>query len=273
MLALLLALAGPPAAQPPEVARPPRHRSGSISNDDYPAAALGAGEQGTSSLEIRVSPSGTVLGCSVSESSGSAVLDATSCSLVRQRFKYLPGEDASGNQVEATVRQRVRWVLPKDQFADGSVPLGPLAAAEFRFAFSADSLGVRCAIETIGEFGPSVPENPCPDGSRVTMAELERDNAAIMSITTLAPTGEPAAPRRPIRGTLMSRATINFSVDARGRLASCRESTPTGPTPMPITGFCQAMDNGRPLFLADPAGRARSARFTVEVYRLGAPEA
>lgn len=95
-------------------ARPAQLRSGSISDADYPAAALRARAQGTVTVQYRVSAEGVVHGCAVVGSSGDATLDSTTCSLIERRFRFSPARDSGGNPTPETRTQRVRWSLPVD---------------------------------------------------------------------------------------------------------------------------------------------------------------
>ena len=102
----------PPPPAPRQAARPPVHRSGTITNDDYPAAAIRAEAQGTTSIRLAVGANGRVTSCTVSRSSGNASLDNTACSLAERRFRFTPAEDENGNAVAGTVTRSIRWELP-----------------------------------------------------------------------------------------------------------------------------------------------------------------
>lgn len=85
----------------------PQWRSGAITRRDYPKAANG--DQGVVEARLTVSATGSVTGCSVTRSSGNAVLDATTCRLIRQRFRFTPARDARGNAVPDEKGWRQRW--------------------------------------------------------------------------------------------------------------------------------------------------------------------
>ena len=103
----------PPPPPPPRAqARPAQLRSGSISNDDYPASALRAEASGTTVARYTIGPDGRVTSCSVSSSSGNASLDSTTCSLIQRRFRFRPAIGADGNPTSETKTQRVVWRLP-----------------------------------------------------------------------------------------------------------------------------------------------------------------
>ena len=128
-------VAAPPAPPAPQVseelrayletrgARPARLRYGSIVFEDYPAAAIRAREQGTVAIRYVVGPEGRVTSCEIAESSGSAVLDATTCALAQRRFRFYPAQDEAGTPTSETRTQRVRYSLPED------VPPAPASAA------------------------------------------------------------------------------------------------------------------------------------------------
>jgi protein TonB len=115
--------AGPPPQPPPQPTppQPPRVaarraelRSGSISNDDYPASALRAEAQGTTVARYTIGPDGRVTACSVAASSGNGALDATTCQLIQRRFRFRPAIGSDGNPTSETKTQRVVWRLPSD---------------------------------------------------------------------------------------------------------------------------------------------------------------
>ena len=85
----------------------PKLRSGSIVPRDYPRAAAGA--QGVVQTQLTVGASGVVTGCRVTRSSGNAVLDATTCRLIRERFRFTPARDAQGNAVPDVHGWQQRW--------------------------------------------------------------------------------------------------------------------------------------------------------------------
>jgi protein TonB len=90
------------------------HRSGTITNDDYPASAIRAEAQGSTTMRLSISADGRVSACSVTGSSGNSALDSTACSLAQRRFRYTPAQDTSGSPVAGTVSRTVRWQLPDE---------------------------------------------------------------------------------------------------------------------------------------------------------------
>lgn len=102
--------------EPPrrQAARPPVHRSGTISNDDYPSAAIRAEAQGTTVISMTIGADGRVTGCTVSRSSGNGALDSTACSLAQRRFRFTPAQDENGNNVAGRASRSIRWQLPEE---------------------------------------------------------------------------------------------------------------------------------------------------------------
>jgi TonB family protein len=111
---------GPPPVSPDALASRSRANLASyLSDDDYPVEAIRAREEGTVSFRLEVGADGSVTGCSITESSGSATLDATTCALLSSRARFRPARDAAGLPVPDSVSARTRWVLPPpDPLAD-----------------------------------------------------------------------------------------------------------------------------------------------------------
>ncbi|MBA17726.1 MAG: energy transducer TonB [Sphingomonas sp.] len=105
--------APPPPPPPPRVAQKADLRSGSISNDDYPSAARRAGDEGVTVVRFTIGTNGRVTSCSTVRSSGSSLLDSTTCSLIERRFRFRAAEDQNGNKIEETRTQSVRWQIDR----------------------------------------------------------------------------------------------------------------------------------------------------------------
>jgi protein TonB len=90
-------------------ATPARWLRGSITDRDYPEAAYDRRISGTVFLRFVVDPTGRVSECTVTRSSGSRELDATTCRLILGRFRYRPARDAEGNPIVSVVRGEHQW--------------------------------------------------------------------------------------------------------------------------------------------------------------------
>lgn len=109
----------PPALPPPpaKTVQPARARANLasyVSDEDYPSSAARNEEQGTTRFQLAVGPDGRVKDCTVTSSSGSPALDATTCRLMRQRAKFSPAKNNRGELTSDTVSSAIRWVLPTD---------------------------------------------------------------------------------------------------------------------------------------------------------------
>ena len=86
-------------------------KSGRIRDRDYPAAAFQSGIQGVLRTRYTIGTNGRVIRCEVLDSSGSPLLDETTCRLVMQRFRYRPARNAAGKPVVDVIMQRHHWEL------------------------------------------------------------------------------------------------------------------------------------------------------------------
>lgn len=92
---------------------PPRLRSGSINNSDYPSSAARAGASGTTRFNIQVGVDGIPTGCSIVGSSGYSSLDSTFCSLAVRRYRFDPAT-INGQPVAGVFAGAFRWVAPDE---------------------------------------------------------------------------------------------------------------------------------------------------------------
>jgi protein TonB len=85
-----------------------------VTDADYPSAALRAGDAGVVGFRLEVDAGGKVTNCTVTSSSGSALLDSTTCTLLRRRARFTPAEAAGGVKIPSSYPSRIRWTIPKD---------------------------------------------------------------------------------------------------------------------------------------------------------------
>lgn len=113
----------PPRVDPPappieaktvQPARAKANLASYVSDEDYPSNAARNEEQGTTRFRLAVGPDGKVRDCTVTSSSGSSALDATTCRLMKQRAKFTPARNNRGELTSDTVSSAIRWVLPTD---------------------------------------------------------------------------------------------------------------------------------------------------------------
>lgn len=88
--------------------------SGSIQGHrDYPRESRRAGVEGTVVVRFTVEVDGSASNCTVIRSSANAELEATTCRLIEQRFRYRPARDAAGNPVPEVISRTFDWLLPR----------------------------------------------------------------------------------------------------------------------------------------------------------------
>ena len=83
-----------------------------VSQADYPMSALASREAGRVEFLLDVGENGRVLACTVTRSSGSSALDATTCRIVRSRARFTPARDNNGMPAGHWVKDSIEWRLP-----------------------------------------------------------------------------------------------------------------------------------------------------------------
>lgn len=91
---------------------PPRWRSGRLRFSDFPPALADAGIGGTVGVRYLVWTDGHVTECEVTRSSGNAQIDALTCRLITERFRFRPSRDSRGRPVPALVVETHTWDVP-----------------------------------------------------------------------------------------------------------------------------------------------------------------
>jgi protein TonB len=107
----------PPPPPPPaklQSARAKANLASYVSDSDYPASAIRSEEQGTTRFRLTVGPDGRVKDCAVTTSSGSSALDSATCRIMKNRARFVPARESSGEPTSDTVSSGIRWVLPTD---------------------------------------------------------------------------------------------------------------------------------------------------------------
>jgi protein TonB len=84
--------------------------AGEITRRDYPRRLADAGIGGMVGISFRVEPTGLVSRCTVTRSSGVPELDALTCRLIVQRFRYRPSTDRYGRPIADTVDGEHEWI-------------------------------------------------------------------------------------------------------------------------------------------------------------------
>ena len=94
---------------------PPRQIGGRIRDSDYPLEAGEQGVSGTVGVRFVVDERGRVPRCQVTRSSGSRLLDETTCRLIVERYRFRPGHDARGRPFASTIVQNETWVVREEE--------------------------------------------------------------------------------------------------------------------------------------------------------------
>lgn len=108
-IAFLALIAAPQQATKPVPVKPQTW----LTNDDYPAAALRAGQQGVVSFRLDVGPEGRVTACTVTVSSGHQILDDATCEIMKKRALFKPAKDSKGVPIAFSWSSRFSWELPR----------------------------------------------------------------------------------------------------------------------------------------------------------------
>jgi TonB family protein len=114
-LAIMIALAAalPAMAQDEPAPKPvPIGNPGAwIPMEAYPPAAKASAEEGRVAFTLDVDNAGHVNVCKVTTSSGSPLLDDTTCNLMTANGRFTPPKDKKGKPVESRWSSSVRWKL------------------------------------------------------------------------------------------------------------------------------------------------------------------
>jgi len=274
-LALLEPQPGPgrPAAGSPPLPAPrtpPRQVGGSISDADYPAAAIAAGEQGTVRVRISIDRAGRVAGCEVTESSGSAALDSASCSLIQERFTYEPARNARGEAVPAGISRRITWRSPGGAAA-------PSPFESFGVIITATLRGGAiegCALEAIEARSQASPLPPSECSrmfaSLLVWAAQQPDVTSITQVVAFTREGDQAPVLRPAWGSALIRAEADLTIAPDGtnavcaptRMESAVEAGAVRPAdPCSLTGGART-----PMFAPDASGTPRRGRSLIATF-------
>ena len=155
----MMLLAAPAVGASVQSARPTGSPGEWFSPDDYPAAALRAGESGRVVMTLGIDSAGNVVSCLVSHSSGSPSLDSTSCALALARGRFAPARDRKGRPVASNYTLPIRWALPATPVEVGE---GTAVAHEQTFDVSVDPHGIVLACHLVSR-SPAGDRDPCDD--------------------------------------------------------------------------------------------------------------
>jgi periplasmic protein TonB len=87
--------------------------SGKIKNSDYPKSATAAKQGGSVTAHFTVGTDGRASNCRVVKSSGNTDIDATTCRLIEQRFRYEPARNKAGQPISDVTGWQQTWWLER----------------------------------------------------------------------------------------------------------------------------------------------------------------
>ena len=79
--------------------------------DAYPPEAKAAGLQGRTAFTLDLDAKGRITSCNITSSSGSPLLDSTTCTLLVTNGRFQPAHDAAGQPVAGTWSSAMVWQL------------------------------------------------------------------------------------------------------------------------------------------------------------------
>jgi len=107
----------PPAADEPPSPSPIGSPGAWFPPDAYPPEARAAGQEGRTAFAVDVDAQGRVVACNIIGSSGSPLLDTTTCSLVIANGRFTPARGKDGKAVAGVWQSAMRWKLVADDYA------------------------------------------------------------------------------------------------------------------------------------------------------------
>lgn len=79
--------------------------------DAYPPEARAAGVQGRTEFRLELDRQGRITECDIAQSSGSPLLDSTTCALLVTNARFKPAHDAAGQAVAGVWQSAMVWKL------------------------------------------------------------------------------------------------------------------------------------------------------------------
>lgn len=186
-------------------------------------------------FRLIIDETGRVIACEITLSSGSAILDSSTCSLMRRRARFLPGRDEQGEPVVSSWASRMRWELPEEV----TVPVESWAAT-LRFVISPDGQLASCSYREFG--APKIEDrSPCVDISEVPATAMRRVRGRSKGAVTLviqfrhevAGMAMPGVPALSARFKPVTQWSGSFSIDPFGNAVNCTGAIDQHDLPIP----------------------------------------
>ncbi|MDB5709107.1 MAG: hypothetical protein JWL96_1177 [Sphingomonas bacterium] len=130
--------------------------------DAYPKEAVRAGRAGRVVALLAIDAAGAVTGCTVQISSGTTVLDTTTCEIATAHLRFDPATDHLGHPAAGTYVLPVRWVLPTPPApAPVDVTAGPPMDRITQIEVAYDANGVALSCRSMINGAPPETGDPC----------------------------------------------------------------------------------------------------------------
>jgi protein TonB len=92
----------------------PRGKPGNwVTSNDYPTRDIREGNEGMALFRLGIGADGRATSCEITRSSGHQGLDSATCALLRERARFDPARDGSGQRVSGSYSGRITWVIPR----------------------------------------------------------------------------------------------------------------------------------------------------------------
>ncbi|WP_288409441.1 energy transducer TonB [uncultured Sphingomonas sp.] len=216
-----------------------------VTNDDFPAEALRKDEKGIVKFALSVNPAGRPTGCRIVETSGSALLDQTTCRVMVLRGVFKPATDKHGRPVTGEWEQRVNWQPPSDYLQ----PLLPFQSIS-RIVIGPNGNVTDCTSRLAGD--PSVQFDVCTRyGDSYPARDVAKGYGPGVLTFTLSQTvdGVSASPTSPT-SEIPPNWTVEeqLTIDPSGVVQTCRKiSSNDGTTDCPVGNRYMAPESGKPV--------------------------
>ena len=198
--------------------------------DDYPAEALQKNQQGDVGVSVHIDATGAISECIVEKSSGSAVLDQRTCDVIRKRAKFEPALDPRGRPVASDYHQTIHW-----RIAENDLPSDPWVWRKvIDYNPFRDAKACHVDLEGAIQPKPGTPPPRCaPDDMKRSVHDKGQFGHPVDEVimeqrfTPGFAFVPPLGPDQAVAETIV----VQLSIDARGKLTSCKMTEQAGPKP------------------------------------------
>lgn len=200
----------------------PRTDSSWVSDRDYPRQARDLGLQGKTRLRLGVDVKGCASDCEILVSTGFAVLDNATCTLMLKNARFKPATNEKGDPVPTDFETQIVWALPNAPVRE---PTNWEADAEAIYA--AD--GALLACRSTGEGNRLAIAQFCKYALMVTPDELRASNGEAVGrykirLRGAGRFGEEGAALPITALAARSWADVSFVISTDGRVQRCVEN-------------------------------------------------